>query len=187
MSFERFEKAADFLDRAVVAGDRGETNMSTDAPKATLKTRLLEEFDEEMRSTRKMLDRIPEDKFSWRPHEKSSSLGKLANHIATAPGKAAIILKRVETMPPEAANKAELLANFDTNVAACREQLVAMSDDRLAGNMLVTATMERPVWSVLRGIGLMNHLIHHRGQLSVYLRLLEVAVPGMYGPSADEK
>jgi uncharacterized damage-inducible protein DinB len=73
------------------------------------------------------------------------------------------------------------------NVATCREVLAGMSDDRLAGNMLVTPTVEKPLWAVLRGRGLMNHLIHHRGQLSVYLRLLDVAVPGMYGPSADEK
>lgn len=159
----------------------------TETRKPTLKTRLLEEFDEEMRATRKMLEHVPDDKFSWKPHEKSFSLGKLANHVAAAPGVAAIILKRVGTKPPEAATKAELLTFFDKNVEACREQLAAMSEDRLEGNMLVTFTIEKPVWSVLRGRGLMNHLIHHRGQLSVYLRLLDVAVPGMYGPSADEK
>lgn len=160
---------------------------TTETPKPTLKTRLLEEFDEEMRATGKMLERVSDDKFSWKPHEKSSSLGKLANHVAAAPGIAAIILKKEGTKPPEAGAKAELLTSFEKNVAACREQLGAMSEDRLEGNMLVTFTIEKPVWSVLRGRGLMNHLIHHRGQLSVYLRLLDVAVPGMYGPSADEK
>ncbi|HLJ47662.1 MAG TPA: DinB family protein [Bryobacteraceae bacterium] len=154
---------------------------------ATLKTRLLDEFDEEMAATRKILERVPDDRFSWRPAEKSFTLGRLANHVAALPGIAAVYLKRTGAVPPESPTNAELLSSFERNVAACREQLTAMSDERLAGNMLVLPGMERPVWSVLRGRGLMNHHIHHRGQLTVYLRLLGVPVPGIYGPSADEK
>jgi uncharacterized damage-inducible protein DinB len=100
---------------------------------------------------------------------------------------AAVILIRSGSRPPEAAAADELLASFDKNVAACREQLERMSEERLTGNMLVNPGVEKPVWAVLRGRGLMNHLIHHRGQLSLYLRILGVAVAGMYGPSADEK
>lgn len=90
-----------------------------------------------------------------------------------------MILLRSGSRPPEAENASELMASFDRNAAACREQL--------AGNILVNPGVEKPVWAVLRGRGLMNHLIHHRGQLSLYLRMLGLAVPGMYGPSADEK
>ncbi len=152
-----------------------------------MKNRLIEQFDEEMAATRRMLERVPDDRFSWSPHEKSHSLGKLANHVAAIPGIAAVFLRRSGAAPPEATTTAELVAAFDKHVTACREQLVAMSDERLAGKMQVLPGVERPVWSVLRGRGLMGHLIHHRGQLSVYLRLLGVPVPGMYGPSADEK
>lgn len=148
---------------------------------------MVSEFDEEMAGTRRMLECVPEDKFAWKPHEKSMTLGKLANHVGAIPGLAALILRRRGRPPAEVATRAELLESFDMNVATCREVLAGMSDDRLAGNMLVTPTVEKPLWAVLRGRGLMNHLIHHRGQLSVYLRLLDVAVPGMYGPSADEK
>ena len=153
----------------------------------TLKTCLIEEFDEEMAATRQMLERVPDAQFSWRPHEKSHPLGTLANHVASIPGIAAVFLKRTGSRPPEAATRAELLGSFDRNVAACREQLTCMTEDRLAGKMQVLPGVEKPVWTVLRGRGLMNHLIHHRGQLSVYLRLLGAPVPGMYGPSADEK
>ena len=140
-----------------------------------------------MPATRRILEFVPDGRYSWKPHEKSMTRGHLANHVAALAGIAAIILKRVGSRPPEADNKTELLESFDENVAACKEELASMSEDRLAGNILVLPGMEKPVWAVLRGGGLMNHLIHHRGQLSVYLQLLDVAVPGMYGPSADEK
>ncbi|MBV8729649.1 MAG: damage-inducible protein DinB, partial [Acidobacteriia bacterium] len=111
---------------------------------------------------------------------------KLANHVAAIPGIASVFLRRTGGKPPEAETKADLLAVFDKNVHDCREQLATMNEDRLAGNMLVNPGVEKPVWEVLRGRGLMNHLIHHRGQLSLYLRMLGEAVPGPYGPSADE-
>lgn len=161
--------------------------MTKETSKTTLKSGLLDEFDQEMEATRKILERIPEDKFGWKPHEKSMTLGKLANHVAAMPAIAEVIVKKQGARPSEAASKADLLGAFDKHVKACREALAGLTDDQLAGTILVTLTLERPLWNVLQGRGLMNHLIHHRGQLSVYLRLLDVAVPGMYGPSADEK
>jgi uncharacterized damage-inducible protein DinB len=152
-----------------------------------LKERLIKEFDEEMLATRRMLERVPDGQFSWRPHERAFTLGRLANHVAAIPGIASVFLRRTGRRPAEAETKADLLAVFERNVQDCREQLTTMSEDRLAGTMQVNPGEEKPVWEVLRGRGLMNHLIHHRGQLSLYLRMLGEAVPGPYGPSADEK
>ena len=152
-----------------------------------LKERLIKEFDDEISATRRMLERIPDGKFSWQPHERASTLGKLANHVAAIPGNAAIFLRRTGRKSPDAETTTDLLALFDSNVRECREQLTNMTDERLAGMMQVKPGVEKSVWEVLRGRGLMNHLIHHRGQLSLYLRILGEPVPGMYGPSADEK
>jgi uncharacterized damage-inducible protein DinB len=90
-------------------------------------------------------------------------------------------------MPVSVGTTAELLAVFDRNVAAGREAMGSLTDSQLAGDVAVMPGVRKPMWEVLRGRGMMNHLIHHRGQLSVYLRLLGVTVPGMYGASADEK
>ncbi|MBV8845709.1 MAG: MerR family transcriptional regulator [Bryobacterales bacterium] len=182
MSFDRFERAADFLDRAAAASTGGNIEMTK-----SLKSALLDEFEEEMAATRTVLECVPEDKFAWKPHERSFTLGRLANHVAILPGLTEIILKKRGSRPPEAASKAELLEYFAKNVAACREALAGLTDEQLAGDIMVTPTAKKPLWWVLRGRGLMNHMIHHRGQLTVYLRLLDVPVPGVYGPSADEK
>lgn len=187
MTWERFERAADFLDRARAASDGREPEGLKGAPQQMLKERLIKEFDEEMLATRRMLERVPDRQFSWRPHERAFTLGRLANHVAAMPGIASVFLRRTGRRPPEAETKADLLTGFDRNVQDCREQLTTMSEDRLTGSMQVNPGVEKPVWEVLRGRGLMNHLIHHRGQLSLYLRMLGEAVPGPYGPSADEK
>ena len=181
MSFERFERAADFLDRAVAAARKTEAQMTS------LKSALLDEFEEEMAAARKMLEAVPEDRFAWRPHEKSMTLGRLASHVAMMPGVAAVIVRKRGPRPAEAESKKELMANFDANVAACREVFSGLSEEQLSGDILVTPTIEKPLWKVLQGRGFLNHMIHHRGQLSMYLRLVGAAVPGMYGPSADEK
>lgn len=156
---------------------------------------LLPEFDHEMTTTRKLLERIPEEKFEWKPHARSFSLGALASHLATLPTWGGDTLNRSEidigTDPPPAAlpSKAEVMASFDKNVAATRAALAGRSDAEL----MATWTLKRgghtlfsmPKTVVWRSF-VVNHLVHHRGQLSVYLRLLDVPVPSIYGPSADE-
>jgi DNA-binding transcriptional MerR regulator/uncharacterized damage-inducible protein DinB len=182
MSFERFERAADFLDRAVVF----ETNeMIKENPSVTTVETLLAEFDEEIANTRKMLERMPEDKLAWKPHEKSLTLGKLANHLAAFPIAITLIVARQGAKPPEATSTSELLQAFDSRRAAAREALAGTNDGHLAETVMVDPGVTKTRTVALRRT--MSHLIHHRGQLSVYLRLLDVAVPGMYGRSADEK
>jgi uncharacterized damage-inducible protein DinB len=148
---------------------------------------LLAEFEEEMINTRRLLECIPEDNLSWRPHEKSFTLGRLANHLARLPIGAYVIIKQRGTQPTDATTKAELLETFDTNVSASRDALGGVDDGTLEKTVRVTSELSKTIYAALRGRGLMNHLIHHRGQLTVYLRLLNVPFPGMYGPSADEK
>jgi uncharacterized damage-inducible protein DinB len=140
-----------------------------------------------MVNTRKMLERVPDEKLTWKPHQKSATLAKLASHIARVPVLPLLLIhmKMGET-PSDAASSAELLERFDKNLAAGRQALAEASDDLLAKMIPVTPGVYKSLGHVLRS-RVMNHLIHHRGQLSVYLRLLDVAVPGMYGPSADEK
>lgn len=160
---------------------------------------LLPEFDHEMSNTRTTLERVPEDKFDWKPHEKSFPMGHLATHIANLPTWAAMIIAKdsidiqPEGEPPpknEAAKShADLLETFDRNVAAARAALAGASDEQLlkpwtlfkTGNTIFTL----PRIAALRSF-VMNHSIHHRAQLGVYLRLNDVPVPGLYGPSADE-
>ena len=148
---------------------------------------LLAEFEEEMINTRRLLECVPEDSLSWRPHEKSFTLGRLANHVARLPIGAYVIIKQRGSTPTEATTKAELLETFDRNVAASRDALDGVDDAALEKTVHVTPELSKTIYVTLRGRGLMNHLIHHRGQLTVYLRLLNVPFPGMYGPSADEK
>ncbi|MGI8961041.1 MAG: DinB family protein [Bryobacteraceae bacterium] len=156
---------------------------------------LLPEFDEEMRNTRKILERVPDDKLDYKPHEKSMALGRLAAHVAELPAWAKHTIEmEVLDLPPvfqpySAKSREEVLATFDKNVAEARELIVRVTDEELqktwtlkfGGNTIFSMPRSR----VLRSI-VMNHLIHHRAQLGVYLRLNEVEIPGMYGPSADE-
>lgn len=156
---------------------------------------LLPEFDEEMKNTRKLLERVPDDKFDYKPHEKSMPLGRLASHVAEMPSWAAhtIQMELLEMQPGQApylakSNK-QLLEDFDKNVAEGRKLLAAATDADFAkiwtfkyGGQTI---LSMPKSAVLRSV-VMNHMIHHRAQLGVYLRLNEVEIPGMYGPSADE-
>lgn len=163
-----------------------------------LSNALLPEFDNEMANTRKTLERVPDDKYDWKPHEKSSAMGALAGHLANMPSWGAMAVgsdsfdmapggQPVTTPPPSSA--AELLATFDENVAKTREAIAGASDEELFkpwsllsnGNTLLTI----PKIAVLRTF-VMNHVIHHRAQLGVYLRLNDIPVPSIYGPSADE-
>jgi uncharacterized damage-inducible protein DinB len=153
----------------------------------------LKEFDPEMAATRKMLERLPASKLDWKPHAKSKSLGELATHITELSRFGLRIHEDTwnagsEKAPPMK-TAAEFLARFDENVRESREALAEMSDADLDRDFTVLrqgqvffALKKR---SVLRRV-LLSHTIHHRGQLSVYLRLNDVALPAVYGPTADE-
>jgi uncharacterized damage-inducible protein DinB len=156
---------------------------------------LVPEFDHEMTTTRKLLERVPEDKFDWKPHAKSFSLGALAAHLANLPMWGADTLEKSDidiggSPPPQSPpSKTDMLATFDRNVAAARTALTGKSDAELMamwslkrGGHTIFSMPKTVVWRSF----VVNHLVHHRGQLSVYLRLLDVPVPSMYGPSADE-
>ena len=149
----------------------------------TIGAKLISEFDREMSKTRKILECLPDEKMEWRPHERSSTLGKLANHLAAMPVLAAAIVNGMAKRAHDASSSSGLLEAFDQNIASSREVLRTASDERLTATVpQLNMTRE----DLLRD-RMMSHLIHHRGQLTVYLRLLNVPVPGMYGPSADEK
>jgi len=149
----------------------------------TIVATLLAEFDQEMAKTRRILEFVPEEKFAWKPHEKSSTLGMLANHLAAMPIFVAAIINGMAKRPHDAASKTELLEALDKNVAASREALASAADVHLAATV---PALNMTRIAVLRE-RMLSHMIHHPGQLTVYLRLLDVEVPGMYGPSADEK
>jgi len=156
---------------------------------------LLPEFDQEMANTRKILERVPEDKLSYKPHEKSMTLGRLAGHVAELPSWVAHTLKVevLELQPGQQAfspkSSRELLDKFDESTKEARETISGASDEELRKtwtmNYAGKTVLSMPRSAVLRTV-VMNHLIHHRAQLGVYLRLLDVEIPGMYGPSADE-
>jgi uncharacterized damage-inducible protein DinB len=166
----------------------------------TLSEGLLPEFDQEMANTRRTLERVPEGQFGWKPHEKSMTLGRLASHVAESPGWAATTIETdsLDLAPPGAPpfkpvtadTRQEVLAIFEKNIAAARAAIAGASDDHLAkpwsllmgGKTILTL----PRMSVLRTF-VMNHTIHHRAQLGVYLRLNNIPLPAIYGPSADEQ
>jgi uncharacterized damage-inducible protein DinB len=163
----------------------------------TIAETLLPEFEAEMATTRKLLERIPEDKAAWKPHEKSSTLGDLATHVANIPIWMDIAIKNDEfdgaanfPRPPKFTTTASLLEFFDRNVQSARAALVGTPDSRMALPWSLkrgTTTMfSRPRAAVLRSF-IFSHHIHHRGQLSVYLRMQNVPLPNMYGPTADER
>lgn len=159
---------------------------------------LLPEFDHEMTMTRRLLERVPDAALGWQPHEKSFTMAGLATHLANIPRWGRSILEQTTydlaqsqgRRPPEGASAAAILALFDENVGAVRKRLLEQSDAEL----LATWTLKRgahvvmamPRIAAMRRF-LVHHMIHHRGQLSVYLRLQNVALPPLYGPSADEQ
>ena len=160
----------------------------------TIAESLVPEFDREMSTTRRLLERVPDDKLAWKPHEKSMSLGDLSTHVANLPSWGSTTLTQSEfdlatAHIPGAGSRAELLARFDKNVADTRAALVGKADPELMaqwtlkhGGQKIFSMPKVAVWRSF----MMNHVIHHRGQLSVYLRLNDVPVPAIYGPSADE-
>lgn len=161
---------------------------------------LLEELDREAVGIRKTLESVPEGKNDWKPHDKSMPLGYLANIVATIPGWIDMVVNLDELdiapkdgpkfRPPEWKTRRELLENFEVSLKKGREILQKTTDERLlttkwrllAGGKLLS---EQQRYAALRD-GVLNHMAHHRGQLTVYLRLNEQKVPAIYGPSADE-
>jgi uncharacterized damage-inducible protein DinB len=160
-----------------------------------LKDGLIAEYDHEVATTRKLIERVPDDKLSWKPHPRSMSIGGLAQHIANLPNWGAMILEQpafdLADAPPnqsEPSSRAAIVSFFEQSTAGTRARL-----DRSDAELLALWTLKRdghemftmPRIAAFRSF-VLNHLIHHRGQLSVYLRLNEIPVPAMYGPSADE-
>ena len=156
---------------------------------------LLPEFEHEMQTTRRLLERLPEDKATWKPHEKSMELCQLATHLATiAQWSDAIVGQEsfvVSSAPPNPrlTSRSEILAAFDASTAVARKAIARTNDAEMmktwtfrSGDKTIFAL---PRIAVFRSF-VLNHLIHHRGQFSVYLRLNNVPVPSIYGPSADE-
>jgi uncharacterized damage-inducible protein DinB len=160
-----------------------------------LKDGLLMEFDHEFATTRRLLERLPDDKLSWKPHEKSMSLGGLATHLGNIPNWAGSILNEpsfdLAEAPPNLAEKtsrAEILAAFDEATRTTRAHLDKSDADYLGMWSLKRGGYEMfsmPRVSAFRTF-VLYHVVHHRGQLSVYLRLNDIPVPPIYGPTADE-
>lgn len=163
-----------------------------------IKDALLPEYDHEMGTTRRLLERVPEEDFAWKPHDKSMSLGQLSGHLAHIPTWCSAVLEKSvfdlasagdDARPTQPASRAALLQEFDAKVSAARGCLALRTD----AEMLSPWTLKNggheiftlPRISAVRSF-VMNHSIHHRGQLSVYLRLRNVPLPCIYGPTADE-
>jgi uncharacterized damage-inducible protein DinB len=156
---------------------------------------LLAELEQEAATTQRVLERIPQAHLSWRPHPKSMSLGQLALHVATVPGSVAELAAR-DVVPeppafvqPEAATAAELVPSLLASIATARATLGGFDDARMTAMWRLQSggrdIMAMPRVALVRAI-MLNHWYHHRGQLLVYLRLLDQSVPSVYGPTADE-
>ncbi len=159
-------------------------------------TAFLNELDNEAKVTRTVLERVPKDKFDWKPHEKSMTFGRLASHVAEMFGWTKETLKSdvldfstMEYTPFEPKSNEDLLAFFDDHIAKAKAIISETSDETFLTNWTMRNGDQEyftlPKVAVMRSF-VMNHIIHHRGQLSVYLRLNDIPVPSLYGPSADE-
>ena len=156
----------------------------------------LAEFDQEMAGTRRVLERVPADRLTWRPHPKSMTLGQLALHVAKVPGDLANLSKldgidaeTVDFNPPQPATASEILPTLEASLKAAQAVLTELDAKSASGPWKLTAGPREvftvPRVAVLRSL-MLNHWYHHRGQLLVYLRLLDVPVPAVYGRSADD-
>lgn len=160
----------------------------------TIAETVLPEFDQEMATTRRLLERVPSDKGEWKPHPKSFPLGHLAQLVSGMPGWLTNIVQEtaldLATAGGYTFEKTEtLLAQFDRNVKAARAAIAGASDEDLAVEWSLRHG-DRVLFTARRAVVVrqtINHLIHHRGQLTVYLRLVDVPLPSIYGPTADEK
>jgi uncharacterized damage-inducible protein DinB len=165
-----------------------------------IKDALLPEFDHEMASTRTLLERVPDGRGGWKPHTKSMSVGELAMHVAEMSAWPAMTLEQDELdfnppggtpyRTPGFETAAGLIAIFDANVKASRAALARATDEQFMQKWALknggVVLMSMPRAAVMRSF-VLNHIIHHRGQLTVYLRLLDVPLPSIYGPTADLK
>jgi uncharacterized damage-inducible protein DinB len=159
----------------------------------------LTEFEHEGKTTRRVLERVPDGKFDWAPHARSMTLGKLAGHVAGIPGMGVIVLSETErdiaapgaaaSRPAPPADAAQVVQRWDENFAKLRALLGETRDEAMQEVFVLRAgenvIFRLPRANAVRAL-VLSHLIHHRGQLSVYLRMLDVPVPSIYGPSADE-
>lgn len=166
----------------------------------TMSELLLPEFDAEIASTRRVLKVVPEEKFDWRPHAKSFTMQALAGHVAELPSWTSDVLRRERfdvdgTNPPENTNfkpasTQQMLERFEQWAARARADLAAATDDAMQQEWVMTwggyEIIRLPRYQAIRKWSL-NHMVHHRAQLGVYLRLNDVKLPGVYGPSADDQ
>ncbi|GAB3734599.1 hypothetical protein GCM10027594_16140 [Hymenobacter agri] len=169
--------------------------MQPETAAPTLQTALSQELKQELALTRRLLERVPTDKFDWQPHPKSMKLGTLASHMANLVGFLQISLQGPETdmatvqFPPSPTETDEVLRRFDINAENIHKALADVDDatfrDMWTMRRGEQVFMKMPRTAVARVL-VLNHLIHHRGQMSVYLRLLDIPVPAIYGGSADE-
>ena len=161
----------------------------------------LGELQQELKATRKVIERIPDDKLGWKPHEKSMTAGEIASHIAEmySWGGATLKMDEIDLAPVggpkwemfKGKTTAEILAKLDASFEATKAAIAEATDDAVwmkswSLKMGGQAMMTMPKVACMRGM-IMNHIVHHRGQLSVYLRMLDIPVPSIYGPSADEQ
>ena len=155
---------------------------------------MIAEFDQEMVTTRRVLERIPSDKGTWKPHEKSFSIGHLAQLVARMPGWIPLTVNHAkldlsQATPYSYETTATLLADFDRNVVEARDALSNVTDEQMHQPWALTMG-DKTLMTLPRGVVVrqnINHLVHHRAQLTVYLRLLDIPVPSIYGPTADER
>jgi uncharacterized damage-inducible protein DinB len=156
---------------------------------------ILQELEQEAHTTRRVLERVPNDQLNWRPHEKARTLGELALHVATVPGAVAELVatqspvQAPQFSDPHPKNASELITALDESIAKAKKILAGMDDVSLMATWRMMQgereLIALPRLAMLRSI-MLNHWYHHRGQLSVYLRELDVPIPSIYGPSADE-
>jgi len=155
---------------------------------------MIAEFDQEMATTRRVLERVPSEKNTWKPHEKSFSIGHLAQLVARMPGWIPMTVNHSkldlsQSTPYSYETTNALLADFDRNVREARDALANVSDEQMHQPWALTMG-DKTLMSLPRGVVVrqnINHLVHHRAQLTVYLRLLDIPVPSVYGPTADER
>jgi uncharacterized damage-inducible protein DinB len=161
-----------------------------------LSDQMIQELEQEAQTTRRVLERVPDAQLDWRPHPKARTLGELALHVATVPGAVAALAALPSPVPapqfgadPTPARAADLLPALDQSIAGAKRTLSAMDDATMQEDWSLTSD-GRELFSIPRAAFLrsvmLNHWYHHRGQLSTYLRQLDVPLPSIYGPSADE-